>query len=151
MCYTAGVNKMAVSKLCKEGLKPVSQFGSYQPHALPCHWTWTSIMQETEESDTWITSIPPSPKRAKMSIVSPRLLVLVRHGDYKTWSELPEQKGLTPQGKQQARSTAKALKNMPGRPKVHRVVTHQCQEQWRLLELFTVTFKTTISQKIPYS
>ena len=44
-------------------------------------------------------------------------------GDYMQWSAMPEQKKLTKCGKLQAVKTAKALKNMCGRPPVRHIIS----------------------------
>ncbi len=54
--------------------------------------------------------------------VSQKVIVLLRHGDYKEWAA-QELKGLTPCGQRQASRTAKAIKHLSGLPRITKVIS----------------------------
>ena len=54
--------------------------------------------------------------------VTPRVIMLVRHGDYQQW-EYKDKKKLTPSGKLQAKEAGEALNRMKDLPPIRRIVT----------------------------
>ena len=81
-------------------------------------------LQVSSESEV---SPPRRKKKKKISTpltpgVSTKVIILVRHGDYKEWADTPEDNVLTRCGNLQATGAAKALKVMPGRPGVKEIV-----------------------------
>ena len=59
----------------------------------------------------------------QVTTVCSRVFLLVRHGDYAEWEADNSFKVLTPCGRLQAKSTAKCIKRMPGKPTVTRIVS----------------------------
>lgn len=55
--------------------------------------------------------------------VTPRVIMLVRHGDYQQWEYKEDNKKLTPSGKLQAKETGEALNRMKDLPPISRIVT----------------------------
>lgn len=55
--------------------------------------------------------------------VTPRVIMLVRHGDYQQWEYKEDNKKLTPSGKLQAKEAGEALNRMEDLPPIRQIVT----------------------------
>ena len=55
--------------------------------------------------------------------VTPRVIMLVRHGDYQQWEYKEDNKKLTPSGKLQAKEAGEALNRMKDLPPIRQIVT----------------------------
>lgn len=55
--------------------------------------------------------------------VTPRVIMLVRHGDYQHWEYKEDSKKLTPSGKLQAKKAGAALNRMKDLPPIRQIVT----------------------------
>ena len=75
--------------------------------------------------------------------MSGRLLMLIRHGDYKKWSNVEDQSGLTQCGIEQAKQAANALKRLPGIPPVVRIVSSTMARAMESAEIISFSFPET--------